>query len=96
MTDPHDSCERSGLCLRDVLLDHLQAEGALPWPGADGLTVEEVLASYPVAAGLGRVPDQEELCLRYPELGAEIRSFFARVRANRSRAAADSELLPDR
>ncbi len=77
MTDPPDRCQCCGRCLRDVLLAHLQAEGALPWPGADGLTVEEVLADYSVAAALGRVPDQEELRVCYPELGAEIRAFFA-------------------
>jgi hypothetical protein len=77
MTDLHDRSQCAGRCLRDILLDYLKAEGALPWPGADGLTVEEVLAGYAVAAALGRVPDQEELRLRYPELDPEIRSFFA-------------------
>jgi len=77
MSNQCDRCLCRGRCLREVLLDHLQAQGALPWPGADGLTVEEVLASYVVAARRGGVPGQEELCSRYPALGAEVRAFFA-------------------
>jgi hypothetical protein len=72
---PPSSCE--GPCLREVLLGYLQAEGALPWPGSDSLTVEEVLAAYPAAARQGLAPDQQELARRHPELAAEVRRFFA-------------------
>jgi hypothetical protein len=66
-----------GAVLRGVLLGYLQSQAALPWPGADGLTVAEVLAAYAEAARLGRVPGLEELCRRYPDLAAEVLAFFA-------------------
>ena len=52
-------------------------QNALPWPGADGVTSEEVLAAYAPASEWGRVPAQEELVRRHPELAPEIRTFFS-------------------
>ena len=63
-------------CLRLVLLDLLMSSNALPWPGADGVTVEEVLAAYIPASEKKRVPDREELIRRHPELASEIHGFF--------------------
>jgi len=65
--------------LPEVLLGYLQLQGALPWPGADGLTVDEVLAAYPGAAHLGRVPGLEQLCRRHPELAGAAAAFFRRL-----------------
>jgi hypothetical protein len=77
MPERAQRCACEGNCLREVLLGYLQAEGALPWPGADGLSVDEVLAAYPAAARGGRVPGQAELERRHPGLKAEVRAFFA-------------------
>jgi len=63
--------------LHAILLEHLQAAGAFPWPGADALTVEDALAAYLAAAGERRVMGPEELCRRYPALAAAITAFFA-------------------
>src|SRR4051794_23773802 len=63
--------------LPEVLLGYLQLQGALPWPGADGLTVAEVLAAYPGEARLGRVPGLEQLSRRHPELAGAATAFFA-------------------
>jgi WD40 repeat protein len=39
--------------------------------------VDEVLAAYLEAARAGRAPDRDELLARHPEIGDELRSFFA-------------------
>ena len=62
--------------LREVLLGYLQAAGCPPWPGTDGLTVDEVLLSYRLNARAGRVPDQQALLQRHPELADSLLAFF--------------------
>ena len=60
-----------------LLLEYLSLPGVTTWPGADALTVEEVLASYPEAVAAGRAPALDELIARHPELTVELRAFFA-------------------
>jgi hypothetical protein len=63
--------------LREVLLGYLQAEDAFPWPGADGLTLDEVQAAYVDAARLSRVPGLKQLCCQHPDLADEVAAMFA-------------------
>jgi hypothetical protein len=75
-----DEAAESGTCwqrLQELLLGYLQGTDAPLWPGVDGLTLEEVLRSYPEHAAAGRVPGQRELLRRHPELRDELLAFFA-------------------
>jgi hypothetical protein len=47
------------------------------WPGADGLTVQEVLRSYPEHAAAGLVPDWQGLLRRHPDLREALLAFLA-------------------
>lgn len=67
-----------------LLADRLCEAGVLPWPGTDGLTLEEVvLAAY----RSGAVPSPLELAALHPDLADDIRRFFADVAADVSRSA---------
>jgi len=69
--------ERSASCrLRDLLLDYLARPWVTVWPGADGLTMSEVLESYPEVVAAGQAPGREELLARHPELAEVVEEFF--------------------
>jgi hypothetical protein len=64
--------------LREVLLGYLQAAASVTdWPGGDGLTIEDLLDSYPEAVAGEEVPDWQELLRRYPELETELQTWMA-------------------
>ena len=63
--------------VQELLLAYLRAAGAPPWPGADSVTVDDVLASYPQAAAAGLVPDLPALLTSHPELADALREVFA-------------------
>ena len=74
--------------LREALLGYLHDHGAFPWPGADGLTLDDVCAAYVEAARLGLVPDLVQLCGQHPHLAdAAAAVFAASARAERRRVA---------
>jgi hypothetical protein len=73
-TEPQEAAGR----LLEVLLGYLQAAASVAaWPGADGLTLENILDCYPVAVAAGEVPDWQELLRRHPELVTELQAWLA-------------------
>jgi hypothetical protein len=74
MTDCTDAAHAR---LHEILVDQLRLIDAHFWPGADGLTIDAVLAGYTQAAGAGQVPGLAELAGKYPELKAELEEVFA-------------------
>jgi hypothetical protein len=71
--------------LQELLLRYLRDAHAPVWPGADALTVQEVLHSYAENAAAGRVPDQQQLQRLHPELQEAVVSFFADNNRHRER-----------
>ncbi len=59
----------------DLLADYLAGSADAP-PGADGVLLEDVLASYEALAARGQVPGEAELCRLHPELAARLVAFF--------------------
>jgi len=62
--------------LEEVLLDYLQTAPFPWWPGADGLTVQDGLRSYPSALALGLVPGPEALRRLHPDLAEAVLAYF--------------------
>jgi len=60
-----------------LLLEYMRNSDCPSWPGADGLTVPEVVRSYPQYAASGHVPDLASLLRRHPELRDTLLTFFS-------------------
>ena len=64
--------------LVQLLAEYLHTSSAVEWPGADGLTLEEVVeTAYQRAVAAGLVPAVDELLDRHVELSDAIRMFFS-------------------
>jgi hypothetical protein len=63
--------------MKAILSAYLQAANYPPWPGADGLTVDDVLGLYPRASDQRLVPGVAELRQRHPDLGEALAQFFS-------------------
>ena len=66
----------SGDAVLELLLEYMRNSDCPSWPGADGLTVPEVVRSYPQYAASGRVPDLNSLLRRHAELRDALLTFF--------------------
>ena len=62
--------------VQEVLLRYLLAT-VRRWPGAESMTLDDVLSAYHQAAQAGQVPHCEDLLRLHPELETELLIFFA-------------------
>lgn len=62
--------------VRELLLGYLLHVDGLLWPGADALTLDDLIRAYPQVAALGRVPSGRELQARHPELADLLGAIF--------------------
>ncbi len=63
--------------LHRVLIGYMDGVACPAWPGADGLTVEDVVGCYPQALSAGQVPGLDDLVSIHPDLADELNCFFA-------------------
>jgi hypothetical protein len=78
----HDKA-RTGL-VSDILLDYLMASSAADWPGADGLTLDDILNAY-ASARAAEIPVQPQLLRCDAKWDAE-GTADARTRASNAQA----------
>ncbi len=76
MTDKLDQAVSHRRAAAELLLRLLCTAGLPPWPGADGLTVQDILQMYPQAAAAGRVPTPRALLALYPHLAEALRHLL--------------------
>jgi hypothetical protein len=80
-----------GELLRQVLLDYLKPSRVVGWPGADGLTEDDIVDCYPRAIAAGDVPGWHELQSRFPELVGELQALRSAKGWLESSACCDSQ-----
>jgi hypothetical protein len=64
----------------------LQHRAGRVWPGGDGVTLDDILRSYPQVAAARLVPDLHELLRRYPDLADELTAWFTEHAADAARS----------
>jgi len=62
--------------VQELLLRYLLAT-VRRWPGAESMTLDDVLSAYHQAASGGHVPNLDKLLRQHPELATELQIFFA-------------------
>jgi hypothetical protein len=70
-----DKRKTPGELLRQMLIASLRASRAVGWPGADGLTEEDIVNCYPQAIAAGEVQGWHELQDRFPTLAEELQAL---------------------
>jgi hypothetical protein len=65
--------------LQEVLLEYLTAAHLPKWLGTDGLTLRDIVRSYPQAMAAGQVPTRKELLRKHPDLNEALQAFFASI-----------------
>jgi hypothetical protein len=70
-----DTRKTPGELLLQVLITSLRGSRVVGWPGADGLTEDDIVNCYPQAIAAGEVPGWHELQDRFPDLTGELQAL---------------------
>lgn len=75
---PASRRQREDARLEAILLQELARLTPDMLPGVDGMTVDQMLRDYGRWMQQGAVPGPQRLACQYPELAAQLRTYFAR------------------
>ena len=70
-----DKRKTPGDLLLQELITFLRYSKVVGWPGADGLTEDDIVNCYPQAIAAGEVPCWQELQERFPAFAGELQAL---------------------
>ena len=85
MTEPNPETALRDSTVRELLLGYLLHVEVQLWPGADSLTLDDLIRAYPRIAATGRVPSCQKLLTLHPELAEILNALFSQDPSSRNK-----------